>query len=494
MRVTVEITRGARAGQRLEFERPLVRFGRHPTNDVVFDAEEDRDASARHAELRPDPAQPEALVLVDLGSANGTRLDGVAVNGSGVALPDGGEIEFGRGGPVCRVRYSTLACRGDDKPTVRARGGREPSTVRDPQQPGASAEVARSLETELAAEDPDTLRSAAPPEVPSLPSSAPAAARGVGPGTVARMIDAALGRSSARTTLALGLVAVVTAIAVLFGQRLRLGSDARLRQRMVALKERQLTESDAGRARLQAQLDALQAKLSKGSGAAIARASRDAIFLLAARGARGDEQGFCTAFAIDATHLVTNAHCVVAASDLRLHNDELFVVQNGHPGVRLRVTGISRLRAFDPDARRVSPDVGRIEVEGPLSANLALADQAELERLAPGDPMFTYGFPGELANLNAPEATFVEGVIGRVTTLEGVGGAPAEQRLIQHSAFSSAGTSGSPIFDAAGHVIAVNTGGYTGERRGGLVGRALPGYNFGMRIDLLQGLFSEGGK
>ena len=41
------------------------------------------------------------------------------------------------------------------------------------------------------------------------------------------------------------------------------------------------------------------------------------------------------------------------------------------------------------------------------------------------------------------------------------------------------------IFNAAGHVVAVNTGGYVDKSK------ALAGYNFGMRIDLAAELLNE---
>jgi len=51
---------------------------------------------------------------------------------------------------------------------------------------------------------------------------------------------------------------------------------------------------------------------------------------------------------------------------------------------------------------------------------------------------------------------------------------------LQHSAYASEGTSGSPVFNKAGHVIGINAGGYAHE------GRVLTGYNFAMRIDLIN--------
>jgi S1-C subfamily serine protease len=147
---------------------------------------------------------------------------------------------------------------------------------------------------------------------------------------------------------------------------------------------------------------------------------------------------------------------------------------------------MKRIRGFSPNAISITPDVGWLKVDDvKLADRVALASPTEYEALATGDPMFTYGFPGRLADVSAPEATFVAGVIGRVTTIDGRSGDPKERRLIQHSAFTSAGTSGSPIFNAAGRVVAVNTGGYLDNKN------ALAGYNFGMRIDLAQELLSE---
>ena len=103
----VDHVAGSRRGQRQEFAAGLrVRFGRHPECEVSFDPQRDIDASSRHAELRHIDA---GWVLVDLGSSNGTYVDGHRVTETPVVQNVPLSIEFGPGGP--RVRLFV----GDDK-------------------------------------------------------------------------------------------------------------------------------------------------------------------------------------------------------------------------------------------------------------------------------------------------------------------------------------------------------------------------------------------
>jgi S1-C subfamily serine protease len=444
VKVVVDIVAGARAGQRLTLDaaRPI-RFGRAPDNDVAFDPERDRDASGRHAELRLDGTE---LWVYDLGSANGTRLQGRSITRAPV--PPGAELEFGAGGPRVTVGY--------DAPRAPI-----PSTFADPR--------ARAR-------------------------SGPSTGGKLGPRTVALMIEEALARARREAAplrllvLALTALLLITVAGVVVAYRLRPPSDLALRREMVRVMEQQRAASDAERAALQQRLDELGARLARGrgqGGAAIARANRDAIYLAAVRSPTGQEESFCSAFAVTATRLWTNAHCVVAAEELRQRGGQIVVVDNGHAAIRFPVARLRRARGFVPGGAVPSADVGWLEVEGPLPTRVTLAAPSEYQAVATGDPMFTYGFPGRLADVRAPEATFVEGVIGRVTTLDGRAGDAASARLLQHSAFTSGGTSGSPIFNAAGHVIAINTGGYVDKTK------ALAGYNFGLRIDMAQEGLSE---
>ena len=102
MRVVIDHLAGARRGQRQEFPaRERVRFGRHPECEVSFDAHRDIDASSRHAELRPH--ETTSWTLVDLGSSNGTYVEGHRITESVVARGAPVSIEFGPGGPRVRL-------------------------------------------------------------------------------------------------------------------------------------------------------------------------------------------------------------------------------------------------------------------------------------------------------------------------------------------------------------------------------------------------------
>jgi pSer/pThr/pTyr-binding forkhead associated (FHA) protein len=112
MRVVIDHIAGSRRGQRQEFPASSrIRFGRHPDCEVSFDPHRDIDASSRHAELRvvetPHVAGTEpvsqAWVLVDLGSSNGTYVEGHRVTETPVNRNVPVSIEFGPGGPRIRL-------------------------------------------------------------------------------------------------------------------------------------------------------------------------------------------------------------------------------------------------------------------------------------------------------------------------------------------------------------------------------------------------------
>lgn len=104
MRVVIDHVAGTRRGQRQELDaNRRIRFGRHPDCEVSFDPHRDIDASSRHAELRPPRDEAHGWTLVDLGSSNGTYVDGHRVTETAVASNTALDLLFGPGGPRVRL-------------------------------------------------------------------------------------------------------------------------------------------------------------------------------------------------------------------------------------------------------------------------------------------------------------------------------------------------------------------------------------------------------
>ena len=82
------VTTGPVAGSRLELVSAETRIGRDPTSDLFLD---DVTVSRRHAEIR---RIGPAYVVVDLGSFNGTYLNGQRIDE--VMLEDLDELQVGR--------------------------------------------------------------------------------------------------------------------------------------------------------------------------------------------------------------------------------------------------------------------------------------------------------------------------------------------------------------------------------------------------------------
>lgn len=105
--IRIRQTFGAHSGRTREFNQDVIRFGRQPANDIAFDPHADLDASGNHAEIRREAGQ---WILVDLGSRNGTLVQGRAVQRH--VLSEGDEIEFGTGGPRVKVELNEPPRRG----------------------------------------------------------------------------------------------------------------------------------------------------------------------------------------------------------------------------------------------------------------------------------------------------------------------------------------------------------------------------------------------
>jgi S1-C subfamily serine protease len=471
IKIVVDHLCGSRTGQRQEFDpRPRLRFGRHPDNEVAFDPHKDLDASTRHAELRHDS---DRWTLLDVGSSNGTLVAGKKIARQDIQPGSPVEIEFGAGGP--RVRLFV----GDPAQLVLL-----PATVVGRGKPATDAELAHAL-TVPASDLGGVAASAGRRTVGEMVQSALADtqdARGLARSTrfMKSMVDQARHVSTQRFRITILVMAALFlgALAALIVWNVRLSRGAQVDPGLLPTGE---------------------------AGPRIVHENRDALYLLAFVGDDGSETGFCTGFAVATHYLATNSHCVDQINELRAHQHEVFAVRNGDARARVRLTSLYQHPEYRASGKQTK-DVALVEVDAPLPRSVRLATRAQLEAIEPGVSMFTYGFPGRLARPADPEATLTSGTIGRVTTLEERVGPFADNVLLQHSAFTMEGTSGSPVFDAAGNVIAVNTGSYVREKDLRLydpeskeikdrvaVAEPLSGYNVAIRSDLVRELMRAKG-
>ena len=107
MKAQFKFLSGARAGQTESVAKAYIGIGRHPLSDVRFDSERDLDVSIRHAAIL---RRPGGYVLQDLGSKNGTYLNGQKVTGD-APLASGDVVSFGPKGPA--VEFRTVETEGD---------------------------------------------------------------------------------------------------------------------------------------------------------------------------------------------------------------------------------------------------------------------------------------------------------------------------------------------------------------------------------------------
>lgn len=493
-------TFGRNAGATQVFAKEVVRFGRAPENDVVFDPNYDRDASGHHAEARREGGR---WVLIDLGSRNGTFVRGERVTRRDLASGD--EVTFGGKGP--RVRVELV----EDE--VRVVAPPQQAPVQHPPAP-PPAPVQQAPVRPPA--PPQFAGAAAPqaqgPHFQAPPAGAPvvdaSGQRRVGNRTIAMMVSsavaAAAGRSRPRKTAELSALVDHHVSAATAGQRrttytlaallvvalLSLGGlifwSQKSTDEIADLREKlaSLPPDDPNRREIENRLGTLHPS-NANFGRNLYELRKKGIFMLAA-----GREGFCTAFAVRPNILATNAHCIAAAKKksgriVALENEGRGEVSFGvsnmrmHPGYR------------EGDANSLTPDVGVVTIAGRAAVVLEIATATELAAAGAGDDVYLIGFPGRLMDAQNPAATFLAANIGRITTSAGRPGAFGDNWLIQHDASTTQGTSGSPIFNGRGKVIAVNAGGYTENDDETIAGRktevvrASP-YKFGMRADLLE--------
>ncbi|MBW2278013.1 MAG: trypsin-like peptidase domain-containing protein [Deltaproteobacteria bacterium] len=458
MTIRIHHLRGSSQGKVQTFDVDLVRLGRNPDNDVCFHPTQDRTVSGHHAEL---VRQEGHWLYLDKGSSNGSWNDGTRVDQLSLA---GGElIEIGLGGP--QLKFELVEQAQHNKTAAHA----GPAVARAAAQPAPSAvgskTVAMMIQSALA-----NSRDGNNGKVPTA--------------SFIKQVAGEAARHSSRTFKVITVVVIVVlcgAVAFLIWQLRR--TEAEFKQELDEIALTKLGPSEIGEW--------------------IAQTNACSIYLLLYRTRLGFEQGFCTGFAVGADMLLTNAHCVAQAESLAKEGSTFFAAPNGGAGARYQISSWVGHPAYDAGAERPTADVGVMRVAGQLPTAVSLADAAHLGTLKPGAQIFVFGFPGDLNDVQSPVATLTQGVVGRMTTFGGKAGDASTQQLLQYSAFTTKGTSGSPVFDKRGRVVAVNSGYYqgksrvriedptTGEAEEANVSRDLSGYSFGIRIDLAGAIMGQ---
>ncbi len=105
LRITFRHISGSRATQldviQLGAHRELI-LGRALSAAVRFDPRNDTAVGRQHACISPSANEPDRLMLTDLGSRNGTLLNGHHV-GVAVAIKSGDVVQLGKAGPEVEI-------------------------------------------------------------------------------------------------------------------------------------------------------------------------------------------------------------------------------------------------------------------------------------------------------------------------------------------------------------------------------------------------------
>ena len=105
MALEIRIMTGARAGQVLHLDKPVVVAGRQKDMDIRFDPQKDIDVSGRHAEIRHEKGR---YTIQDLSSTNGTYVNGTRLT-EPRELRNGDRVQFGGDGPDIEVRIHRVS-------------------------------------------------------------------------------------------------------------------------------------------------------------------------------------------------------------------------------------------------------------------------------------------------------------------------------------------------------------------------------------------------
>ncbi len=461
MKPQVKVLSGFSAGTTVVFSKSYIAIGRHPASDLRFDADKELDVSARHAAILK---QGERWMLRDLGSRNGTLVNGHKILAD-TKLDDTDQIRLGANGPTVEFRLVPDST---------------PDTVSPPPPAGAAQALRPSVETA-----PGGYRVAGAP--------AGAASRT----STSQKIRVEVRRQTkglrTLTGVLFGVLLLVIA-AFVFENRRQAGIREREAQAMQARIDSVLAASEAAVQSLRGQVAGLADALRQSQGEverlnrdlASARASGDAgqVAALSARlnNAAATLKNQQLAAQVNYSAIYAANQRAVAMIFVEFAPGEVFtgtafavttdgvMLTNRHvvagPDGTKRASKVG-IKFADSDqlfAARVlavSPDkvadvaVVKVDIRGGNPAVKSFGASASVQ---PGDPVAVIGFPlgvelpsDRQGGRQVARTSLTAGTVSKVLS-----------DLVQVDGYGAEGSSGSPIFDRAGNVVAILYGGQPG--------------------------------
>jgi len=472
VKAQIKFLSGARAGQVETFQKGYVELGRHPLSDLRFDADRDLDVSAQHAAII---RQGGAFVVRDLGSKNGTFVNGVAAAGD-TPLRDGDVIGFGTGGPSLEFHVLEAGTTDDVSSAAHASAARMSAprdqyrAVSGPSRPPAGR---GSTDIRIAAEVARQTRGLRR-TTKVLLALLFVSAGGFGwvqwkhsrtAGEIAALqIRADSLNREARRLLSGFQTELQSMHAAL---RASQSETERLRGELAALGA---GGDPAAVTRLRSELDAAElrqrdlADVTRVDFRGISRANADAVALVVVKFSAG-EIFSGTAFSVDSQGtMVTNKHVLVGEEGGRQPLGIAVKFSGSQQWFQGRLLGVS-------DAADIG--VFKVEIRGGTPRVTGFASVAQDPQR--GDAVAIIGFPlGEDLPMEGRGRTAVADPTLTVGTVSKVLSA-----LVQVDGYGAPGSSGSPVFGRDGRVIGVVYGGNR-ESQGKIIfavpGRTVVGY------------------
>lgn len=436
MRIRLQILTPQGAASHFEHDGPSFLIGRDPACELrPANGKAEVAVSWKHARV---DLSPTSARVSDLASSNGTYVNDERVHGER-SLRIGDHIQLGKTGLTLRILELELT---PVKPNHQEPMAARPSAPRDRRRPPKPEKM----------------------DTPSVPG------RPVPTSSSTRALLLAF-QNNHRRLLVGGVMAAVVLVSLVVVQTSRLKDDFS----ELSGKVDRMSDAEAG---------------------AVHEKYADAVYLVVhhfnQRGKRW--VGFGTAFAIDSNGtLATNAHVSKGLHEKSLrHRETAFVLSQG--GTRKYDIIEARWHSRYSDGDK-SPDVGILKVRLPPGQTLPvcvdLASEADLRAVKAGSPLCYIGFPqyeetDYIARPSKVVARVYQGNLNRILTFTEDRGSFPDQQLFEHDMYSWGGSSGSPIFDVRGKVVAIH---FWGDPVNSTKQVASPKY--AVRIDLLRELLDS---